>query len=357
MSANRAKRIHEIAATPGGLVTTVDLLTPTDLVVLDRLANGTWDNKAIYTSALYSQLLAAILTNISSSSVASELTFKDGLAVEFFEDYALGPLTVFDKGFGWFGNGVGSGTTIVQKTAFGNTSPTQKRMQVINGQYGRKFAWGDSWNRIQIAIVWRLNHGVTFGPSGFYFGLCSGTTNMAGSALTDNFIGMRGPNNAGNDATFFNGTRVDYFDINPSVRFASKRGAAPTDLTSGSGSNGRHVSATEGFLSMFLIEISRPVFATDATSVVYSMGRNMTSLTQVEMSLPKNSLIEVLEGQDFGSTMASGGGMVQIVSNGLAGVVVAPNFDQSTGKLDTFNFTWDQSFGAEIAALGARKLW
>ncbi len=67
MSANRAKRIHEVAQSVGGRVTSVDLLTPTDLVVLDRLANGAWDNKAIYTSDLYAQLLAAITAAASGS--------------------------------------------------------------------------------------------------------------------------------------------------------------------------------------------------------------------------------------------------------------------------------------------------
>jgi hypothetical protein len=353
MSANRARRIHEIP----NRVTTVDLSGQTDLLVLDRLAAGVWDNAAIFTSDLYSQLSTAILSQISSSSIASELTFKDGLALEFFEDYAVGARTSFDKGYGWGANGVGSGTSIVQRTGFGNTSPAQKRLVINSGQYGRQFAWGDSWNRIQIAVLWRLNSAVTFNNSAFYFGVNSGTAAMAADAGTLNFIGMRGPNNGVGDATFNAGTRVNFFDINPSVRFVTKRGASPTDLGSGSGSNGRHVSATEGFLSLFLIEISRPTFATDGTSVTYSLGRQMTNLTQVEMSLSKHTLVEVLEGQDFGSTLASGSGLAQIASGGLAGVVASVSFDQSTGKLDTFNFTWDKAFDCEIAALGARKLW
>lgn len=351
---NRPKGMSELDR-----VTTVDLTTQTDDLLLNRVVGpGDRDYVKIATSDLYSQLSTAILAQVTSSSIASELTFKDGLALEFFEDYAVGAITSFNKGYGWSGNGVGTGCSIVQRTGFGNTSPAQKRLAIASGQYGRKFAWGDSWNRIQIAILWRLNRASTFGPSAFYFGVCSGTTNMAGSATTDNFIGMQGPNNGATDVTFGNGTRMDYFDINPSTRFKTKRGAgAPVDLGSGSGSNGRHVASTEGFLSLFLIEISRPTFATDASSVTYSLGRQNTNLTQVEMSLTKHTLVECLEGQDFGSTMASASGMVQIASAGLAGVVASTSFDQSTGKLDSFNFTWDQAFDAEIAALGARKLW
>jgi hypothetical protein len=339
-------------------VTTVDVVTQTDDMLLNRLVGpGDRDYKKIATSDLYSQFSTAILAQVTTNTVASELTFKDGLALEFFEDYSTGAISTFDKGYGWNGNGVGSGCSIVQRTGFGNTSPAQKRLAINSGQYGRKFAWGDSWNRIQIAVLWRLNNGVTFGPSRFYFGVCSGTTNMAGSATTDNFIGMRGPNNAANDATFATGTRMSYFDISPTVRFATRRGTTNTDQGSGSGSNGRHVASTEGFLSLYLIEINRPTFATDASSVTYNLGRQSTNLTQVEMSLTKYTLVEILEGQDFSSSMAGGGGLSQIGSNGLAGVVQSFAFDQSTGKLDTFNFTWDQAFDCEIAALGARKVW
>lgn len=338
-------------------VTSLDITGETDLLLTSRLIAGTdFDNKTIWAKDWYNQIATAILAQVSGSSIASELTFKDGLAVEFFEDYADGPITVFNKGYGWSGNGVGTGCTIATKTGHGNTSPQQKRLLINSGQYGRKFAWGDSWSRIQLCILWRLNRASTFGPSAFYYGVCSGTTNMAGSATTDNFVGMRGPNNGATDATFTAGTRMNFFDINPSVRFASKVGASPTDRTSGSGSNGRHVSASEGFLSAFLIEIQRPTFATDGTSISYSFGRSMDDATQVEMSKAKSVLFDILL-SDIGSTLSSGNSLARIICSGLAGVTVSYNFDQSGGKLDTFNLTWDQTFDAEIAAIGARKLW
>src|SRR5262245_40447185 len=167
---------------PIPLMTRQTAMATGDIMLLTRLTDPPDDYENF--GILYEDFLAGIPTG-SSSSVSSELTFKDGLALEFFEDYATGAITSFDKGYGWSGNGVGSGTTIVTRTGFGNTNPAQKRLGIISGGYARKFAWGDSWNRIQIAVLWRLNSvAATFGPSGFYFGICSGTANPANSAGT-----------------------------------------------------------------------------------------------------------------------------------------------------------------------------
>lgn len=341
MPAKRAKRIHETDE-----VSTLDLSN--DFFVLDRLSAGVWDNRRISGTNLKTEMAGATL--------GGEDTYKDHLAIEFFEDYSIGSISAFDKGYGWNGNGVGSGCSIVSRTPFGNGNLTQRRLSISSGQYGRKFAWGDSWNRIQIAILWRINHTATFDNSAFYFGLCSGTSNMAGSALCDNFIGMRGPNNGVGDVTFTNGTRMDFFDINPNTRFVTRRGAGPdSDQGSGAGSNGRHVAATEGWLSLFLIEYSRPTFATDGIPVTYNLGRQTSNATQVEMSLGKGNLLDLF-GDTITGSMAGGPLITQVGSGGLAGVTASFAFDQSTGKLDAFNFVWDKAFGCEIAALGARKL-
>lgn len=298
----------------------------------------------------------ATLLQLKNYAVAPELSFKDGYAVEIFEDYAAGAISSFDKGYGWAANGVGSGCSIVARTAYGNQAQQQKRLSITSGQYGRKFAFGDSWGRVILCALWRVNSvAATFGPLGFYFGVCSGTTNMAGSALTDNFVGLRGPNNSAADATLTAGTRMSYYDINPPIRFASKRAAVTTDRGGGAGSTGRMVASTEGFLSVFLLDITRPTFANDAASVSYAFAFNRTGAPQSEFSLAKNVMLDFLS-EPQTTTLASGAGLTVIT--GFAPTVATPyNFDQSTGDLDTFNFTWDQALGVELACIGARKVY
>jgi len=272
--------------------------------------------------------------------------------VEFFDDYSAGAISTFNRGLGFANDGVGSGCSIVSRTMV--SGQVQNRLSITAGQYGRKLPWGNDWGRIQIAMLLRINRASTFTGGASFFGICSGTTNMVASGTTDNFIGVKTGENA-NDFTFTAGTRMNYFDHNPTFRFVSRRGVTTTDRTGGAGSAGRGIASDEGYLSLHFLEIGRPVYANSASSITYSFGRLLSSQTgQVEMSLAKTVLMDALH-QETLSTVG-GGSMISGICGG-ANNTVSYSFDESTGELDTFNVSWVEAFGLEIAALGIRKCW
>lgn len=287
-----------------------------------------------------------------AAALAGELTLRDGIAWEFFDDYEVGSKLVFDGGVGFADDGVGTGSAIIAATMV--SGQAQRRLRIIQGEYGRKMPWGNDWGRIQIAVLLRIDRASTFTAGApAYFGVCSGTTNMAAHANTANFVGLVSPADASAFA-FSAGTRVNLFTVSPTWRFVSKRTAGPTDRTSGSGSAGTGMSASAGYLSGHFLEISRPTFAAAISSVNYNFGRRMTDTTRVEDSLAKTVLTDLLQ-SDIVTALASGntGGVI------LGG---SPNtltyaFDESTGELDTINITWPETFGLEIAAIGVRKVY
>lgn len=282
---------------------------------------------------------------------ASEIRYSDGRAVEFFDDYAAGSISTFDKGLGFDTNGVGTGCTIVSKTMV--SGQVHNRLAINQGQYGRKLPWGNDWGRIQIAMMLRINRGSTFSGGASYFGVCSGTMNMVASSSTDNFAGVKTGQNS-NDFTYTTGTRMNYFDHNPTFRFVTRRGTTNTDRTSGSGSAGRAISADEGYISLHFLEISRPAFASAGSSITYTFGRSLVSGTMVEHSSAKTVLMDVLH-QETLSTVGAGS-MVALLT-GAANNTTSYSFDESTGELDTFNVSWVETFDLEIAALGIRKVY
>lgn len=350
----RAKTMSELER-----VSSLDLLTPTDLLLLNRLV-GTddYDYKAIFANDLYSQLATAIINQISlppAVTIPGEDQIRDGWCVEFFEEYDVGANPTLNQGIGWDGNGVGSGLSLLNRSIY--TGKSENRLVISNGQYGRKLFFGDFWNRIQIGILFRINGSATFTGDG-YVGLCSGTTNMVASASTDNFVGIcwSGVIDGGpNSWAFSSGTLVNKYTQSTSTRFVTRRGTTTTIQSSGAGSDGRVFSATEGYRSMLFLEFARPVFATDATSVSYSFGMRSTNATQVEMSMSKRSFVDVML-----DTVASGlaSNVTGSVLMGASAVTGSFNFDQSTGKFDTLNISWphtDQTM--EITAIAVRKVY
>lgn len=341
-TARKAERLHEIAARGGGVSTFV----PTDLFYLSRQLNATeWDNNVINGADLTTQLTG------SGTSIPGEDQIRDGWAVEFFEQYSVGNNPTLDQGIGWDGNGAGSGLSIASKSIY--TGKSENRLVIANGQYGRKLFFGDSWNRIQIGLMFRINGLASFSADG-YVGLCSGTTNMAASAVTDNFIGIKWATGV-NSWVFTNGTKVNYYNQALSTRFSTRRAAGTTDQGGGSGSDGRSFSAIEGYRSMFFLEISRPVFATDASSVTYNLGMRSTNTTQVEMSLSKRTFVDVMLDGVASSLAAMVTGSVVMSASAVTNSF---SFDQSVGKLDTLNVTWpNASETMEITALAVRKVY
>lgn len=332
-------KIHNLAVEATSAVTTVDFL-PLD----KQLPNGTWDTQKIHPS----NLIPAAVT------IEAENFIKDGWCVEFFEDYTAGANPTLSKGIGWDGNGAGSGLSIASKSIY--TGKSENRLIITGGQYGRKLYFGDFWGRIQIGILFRINGGATFTGDG-YVGVCSGTTNMVASASTDNFAGIRWSgvgDGASNTWAFSAGTVVNKYTQSTSTRFSTRRGTT-TDQGVGSGSDGRVFSATEGYRSMLFLEIERPVFASDATSITYSFGMRSTSSVLVEFSLSKRSFVDVML-DVVATTLASL--TTGVVIMGGSAVTHSFAFDQSTGKLDTVNISWPNATQTmEITAIAVRKVY
>lgn len=294
-------------------------------------------------------LLSERFTGDQLRFYAAGFTDKDDFVYETFSDYAVGAISVFDKGSGWANNGVGTNASIISAT--GADGRTQNRLALNNGSYGRRMPWGAFWNRIKICTVWRINNGSTFLNTNGYVGICSGTTNMVDSATTTNFAGVRWGDGTGT-STFTAGTKISFFDV-PTFRAATRRVNTTTDR--GGLSSGHTVSADQGYLSTSIIELSRPVFANDASSVNYSIAEASGNQTSVQFSHSKN-LALFMAGSDITAGNLANSNSDTAVSI-VAGITAAPfAFDQSTGALDTINFYWPQAFNLEIAAFAIRKI-
>lgn len=278
----------------------------------------------------------------------TELTARKGVAMEYFEDYAVGAISTFNKGWGWTNDGVGEGCAIGSYTHIDGRA--EQRLQINSGQYGRKMPWGAKWNRIRIIVIWRVNAGSTINPVNGYVGVCSGTTNMVNSATTDNFIGARWGDGA-SALTFSNGTVMDKFNMGVAFRFYSRRATTSTFIAAGG--SGHFVSATEGFLSGISYEVARPVFATSGTSVSYSHKEVTPDTTTVEYSRAKDALNQLLlDDSSSSSTKTAAEDAILTTAGTTSG-----NFDESTGVLDTVNISWPMFDGLQIAALGVRKVY
>lgn len=338
-SAERASKIHNLSDE----ATTLDTVSDSDLLVLDRRdANGLWKNLKITAKNLKAQVVPTAV------AVPSEDSIQDGQVMEIFDDYAVGAISTFNKGTGWLNDGVGSGCSIVNRTHVDGR--TQNRLQLSAGQYGRKLPWRDKWHRLKIILLWRLNHGVTINPVDGYVGVCSGTTNMVASATTDNFTGLRWGDGA-SALTFTAGTKINYFSMGVSFRFHTRRGTTSTSV--GAGGSGHTLSADEGYLSPIIFEVGRPVFATNASSVLYSVKELSPSNLQVEFSRSKDLIKGLLS--SHAQSLASQSELEAAAVGQLGST--SGSFDQSTGALDTVNFSWPHAPGLEIAALGVRKVY
>ena len=278
----------------------------------------------------------------------TELTDLQGVAMEYFDDYSVGSISTADQGWGWEDDGViESGAISTHTHADGRTF---QHLQLNNGQYGRRMPWGAKWNRIRIVVLWRVNATATINPVNGYVGVCSGTTNMVGSSSTDNFIGARWGDGA-SSLTFATGTVMDKFNMTVAFRFYSRRGTTSTFIAAGG--SGHYVSSTEGWYSGISYEVSRPVFASAATSVTYTHKEVTPDATFVEYSRSKDALNQLLQ-DDSAATSTKTSAEDAIFS--VAGTGTG-SFDESTGVLDTVNISWPQPDGLQLVALGVRKIY
>lgn len=292
----------------------------------------------------------AASSGVSAASFPGILSGVDDVAIEAFDDYSVGAITSFTGGSGWGANGVAaSGCSIVSRTMVDGR--THNRLAISNGSYGRRMPWGAFWNRLKVVMLVRINSGVDIPTADGYFGVCSGTTNMADSATCTNYVGLR-VFDGSIAATFATGTKANSIQVN-GFRAASRRVALTTDR--GGLSSGHVVSASEGYLSVIVFEISRPVFALDSTSVNYSVAECSCNLTSVEFSRTKEACYRTITDGAVNASLCNG--VEDLTQTQQSGVTCTPfAFDQSTGVFDTINFNWQETAPFEIAAFAVRKL-
>jgi len=182
-----------------------------------------------------------------------------------------------------------------------------------NKQIGRTMTIGSNWN--QLRVVARLSCDPTgntgdFVPD-FTFGVCSGTTNMYGSATTTNWLG--GLFRAGIAWTFFGGN------------LWVQSGGAPLNLS-------KRVGTTTTTLSLGL-------------SSMYCSGSPTTWRSYVSLDIVKGSpnyTVTLMGYQTLAANDTTTATLYSLLLEPSApvGNVATVAFDETAGALDTINFYW-----------------
>lgn len=287
----------------------------------------------------------------AGTPAATELRTDDMVCFDSLEDYSDGAISSLTAGLGWLNNGVAVNGSIVTRSP-GSGIQTKRLQLAQGGSLIRTMPWGGKWQRLLIAIALRMNHNATHTGGPLAFGVCSGTTNHFGAASCDNFFGMKESGSA-NDWTHTTGTRYNYFVVNPSLRYCTRRATTTTDRGSGSGSPGGVVMASEGGISHWLLDISRPVFATAGTAVTYNAGHSSTDATKAQFYPGKQMLTALLRGM---SGTVGGVDSWSVLTGSGNNTVTGFSFDESTGALDSLNIYWNNAQPLEIVAYGVRKM-
>lgn len=280
------------------------------------------------------------LPGLSAAQVQPNILLDDGLAMDYFEDYADGQTSGFNAGRGWSGDWAVSGGQIVTRTT--HNGIIQKRLALTNGEIGRTFRFGSIWNKIQVGIICRIDSVAALPAMSYYLGVCSGTANMASSPACANFVGQRGSGITWSTLSFAAQDSL----LSSATQQITRR--VNTDTVNAT-IPGLVVPTTEACMGEIWFEIVRGRFAGPGDPVTYSHRVRAISGASVAagMSTMKSSFINSmhtgLSGSDtfVGSVDAS----------------VSPTFDQSTGELNTFNFYWDCPTPIEIGAVAIRKVY
>lgn len=273
-----------------------------------------------------------------------ETLMSDTWAFDTFKDYSVGASPTLNGGKGWDGNGVSVNGAIVSRSWLG--SITHKRLELTGpGAFRRKMGWGNKWKKLRIGVLWRINHGATFGGS-WGIGINSGTATGWLDASTPNWIGA-GNNLAlsGNTFTFTTGTDWDYFS-NAFLNFSTKVGVTETDVGGGSGSTGRDVSSSEGLLVPFILDVARPEYASSVTYSFQLMGPHGAN-NSIRYSQGFGALIDFMREPVLGT---SGWSAATTQSANITNSEVA-------GAFDSVEIVWKHNTQKlELAAVAVRKI-
>ena len=309
-------------------------------------ANGAKGDKGD-TGATGSQGLPGTNGTNGTNGQDALVQLSDSWSLDSFESYSLGAISTLDGGSGWAANGVVTGGTIVSKNISGGR--TEKRLSLAGpGEFGRKFLWGEKWKRLRIGIICRINGGATI-TNDFNFGLCSGTTNMFGSATCANFIGGSTRNGNANQFTYSAGTDAPYFD-KTFAGLGTKHNATFVDSLGLTGT--KSISAGESFRTIQVFEVARSLYGVTANNYIcglFGPSSGTTGQTSPQCDVEYGAMLNAV-----GQPRLDNSSFPYWDGNSASGTI---SHSETFGALDTVNIWWGHATTPiEISAVAVFKL-
>ena len=320
-----------------------------DIMLLTRLTAAPDDYENFRIS--WDNLLAQIESEVGGgdSTVAPEVTNGDGLAIDFFESYAVGSISSFTEGNGWTANGVGTNCSIVSRTTHDGVA--QKRLRITGaGEIGRKMPWGAKWNRIRIGLLIRIDASATF-DSRFAIGVCSGTSAMYLSSTPTNWAGAAQFDTGTDTFTFATGTQNDYV-ISQSYEGVWRFGATTNSIAGSFTTAKMAAPTTEAWLAGYFCDIYRDAFS-GTTAVGYTHDNFAANdSAKVQRHCTRSHWHKLMQAQNPATDAPN------LLTAGTGHPVTSGNVDESAGVFDSINFYWENASNPiEIAAFGVFKLY
>jgi len=320
----------------------------------------------------------------------------DGWSIEHFDDYDDGPITTPDQGLQWNGDGVITNGEVVSLDSYGNGT-TRKFLRLSGpGHYRRKLGFGNNWNRIRIAILWRIKSDQTNissgGSSRWGFGVNSGLANGFDDSPINGLHYHDGTFQVGSPfiswAPAASGAGVwhvsDPVNINGPGPSWSHGGTKLALRYNGTAYG--NVTAVEGEATLWTVDLNRPrgpLFdITQAHNTVnartpnYDLSGN-TKHPEARMIIGKRTAVDMMVngdsinmGQYATRVLPTAQTSLEGGTNGSQMSVNAPtslpaetdgngriNWDDSYGPFDSFEFFWNSTDAqVEIALIAVQKI-
>lgn len=195
-------------------------------------------------------------------------------------------------------------------------------LQLGNEEWVRKLAIGSTWTHIRIGVLWQLTGTAnTPGGTGWFVGLCSGTSAPFNNASTTNAVGVQSTA----ALLWVSNSPNPYYQYGSSNMFGCKRVGATTTNTASNlaDSAGLFTPTTSG-------TARRGIFYVDITkgSPNYTIGITMLTSSDAATDVTVPMLLSGMT-QVFGSISIGG----LIMSNGNGSQTLA--CDETAGGFDT----------------------
>lgn len=297
------------------------------------------------------------LTNPSSSTVNQTTdpvgTMWSGWNIDDFEQYATGSSPTLDKGYGWGGAAVMSGTnSIISVSDISGVS--KKRLSMTNAEFIRPMSWGSKWKFLRIGCLLTIAAGATItSGGGLCFGICSGTSNgVKGGSPTTNYYGITIQTGAGFPpvATWTRTAGTDHaWFSGPFLAHGNKLTGASgpwTNLSALLSSGEAHAGGGSGGLAIpIILEIRRPLYGSttyDIATAAFTPTGNLA-----EKSLSTSGLMGWMELRDFVNR--------NTYRSNAATTITGQS--ESSGVLNCLNFAvFDASNAFELSAIAVQKV-